>query len=164
MPAPPSLFTANMKISELLLPATVVSDLAATSKTGVLSELAALLVKVHPTLDYDQVLQVLQERETLGSTGIGEGVAIPHGKIRLLDHMLMCFGRHRDGVDFDSMDGRPAHLFFLLLAPEEAAGAHLKALARISKLLRSPGVTDRLLAAGDQAELYSIIIEVDDQL
>lgn len=153
-----------MKIADLLQPAAVAADLAASTKAGVLIELTDLLVGVHPTLSRDQVLQVLNEREALGSTGIGAGVAIPHGKIRQLDAMLMCFGRHRAGVDFDSMDGSPAHLFFLLVAPEEAAGTHLKALARISKLLRSPGVNEQLLAAGDAAELFSLIAEVDAKL
>lgn len=153
-----------MKISDLLRPDAVAADLAATTKSGVLNELTDLLVAAHPELARDQILQVLHEREALGSTGIGDGVAIPHGKIRQLDRMLMCFGRHCGGVDFDSMDGRPAHLFFLLVAPEEAAGSHLKALARISKLLRSPGVSERLLAAASGAELFSIITEVDAKL
>ena len=96
------------------------------------------MLKVENSLDRQEVIRVLQERERLGSTGIGEGVAIPHGKLKDLKRLLISFGRSRSGVDFDSMDGKPAHLFFLLVAPEESVGVHLKTLARISKLLKNP--------------------------
>lgn len=153
-----------MKIVELLDARAVADDMRALDKAGALQELAQVLAGLHAGLDGDELLQILREREGLGSTGIGDGVAIPHGKIRELDRLLICFGRHRTGIDFDAMDGRPTQLFFLLVAPEDAAGIHLKALARISKLLRNEEVRLRLLAAPDAAALYRIIVDEDEKL
>lgn len=153
-----------MKISELLQPAAINPDLRGADKDQILEELAEALLAVTPGLQRDEVLRVLQEREHLGSTGIGDGVAIPHGKLKELDGLLIAFGRHRQGVDFDSMDGKPAHLFFLLVAPENSVGVHLKALARISKLLKSPEVRGRLLAAPGAAEIFSIINAEEEKL
>jgi PTS system nitrogen regulatory IIA component len=107
---------------------------------------------------------VLQERERLGSTGIGDGVAIPHGKLKTLDRLLISFGRSRTGIDFDSMDSKPAHLFFLLVAPEESVGVHLKTLARISKLLKNPEVRRRLIDGGNANDLFRIIADEEDAL
>ena len=115
-----------MKITDLLNPEAIVEELNSTDKNGVLAELTDAIVKTTGNLDRTEVIKVLQERELLGSTGIGEGVAIPHGKLRNIDQLLLSFGRSRKGVDFDSMDGKPAHLFFLLVAPEESVGVHLK--------------------------------------
>ena len=115
-------------------------------------------------LDRDEVIRVLQERERLGSTGIGDGVAIPHGKLKNIEHLMISFGRSRAGIDFDSMDGKPAHLFFLLVAPEESVGVHLKMLARISKLLKSPVVRQRLLEASTGEDLCRIIAEEEEKL
>jgi len=136
----------------------------ASGKSEALVELAETMTGLRPQLDRGELLQVLLERERLGSTGIGDGVAIPHGKLKDLDQLMICFGRHRQGVDFDAMDGRPTQLFFLLVAPEDAAGVHLKALARISKLLRSEEVRRRLLDAVDADTLYRIIVEEDGKL
>lgn len=152
-----------MKISDLLHPAAVAGELRSKGKNDVLAELTDALRQVENALDRGEVLKVLQERERLGSTGIGEGVAIPHGKLRSIDRLLVSFGRSREGVDFDSMDGKPAHLFFLLLAPEESVGVHLKMLARISKLLKSPGVRQRLQQAPKE-DLYRIIAEEEEKL
>lgn len=153
-----------MKIVDLLNAAAITSDLKATGKNEVLAELTDAIVKVEGSLNRDEVIKVLQERERLGSTGIGEGVAIPHGKLKDLKQLLISFGRSRGGVDFDSMDGKPAHLFFLLIAPEESVGVHLKTLARISKLLKNPAVRMRLLEAPDGETLYRIIAEEEEQL
>lgn len=153
-----------MKIADLLNPAAIVGDLKATAKNEVLAELTDAIVKATGNLDRNEVIKVLQERELLGSTGIGEGVAIPHGKLRNIDQLLLSFGRSRKGVDFDSMDGKPAHLFFLLVAPEESVGVHLKTLARISKLLKNPAVRRRLLESSDSESLYHIIVEEEDKL
>jgi PTS system nitrogen regulatory IIA component len=153
-----------MKIADLLNPAAIAADLKATEKNEVLSELTEAILKVEPGLNRDEVLRVLQERERLGSTGIGDAVAIPHGKLRDLNKLLISFGRSRQGVDFDSMDGKPAHLFFLLIAPEESVGVHLKTLARISKLLKSPAVRRRLLEAGSGEDLFNIIVEEEENL
>lgn len=153
-----------MKISELLHPDAIAPDLKAAGKKDVLAELTDAILKVESGLDRDEVIRVLQERERLGSTGIGEGVAIPHGKLKNAGQLLISFGRSRAGVDFDSMDGKPAHLFFLLVAPEESVGVHLKTLARISKLLKNPLVRDRLIEASTAEELYNVIVEEEAKL
>ncbi len=153
-----------MKIIDLLNPAAIVPDLRALDKNGALEELADALVAVEQGLNRQEVLQVLQERERLGSTGIGEGVAIPHGKLPAIDRLFIAFGRSGAGIEFDSMDGRPARLFFLLLAPEDCVGVHLKTLARISKLLKSSAVRNRLLEAAGYEEIYRIISEEEDNL
>lgn len=153
-----------MKISELLNPGAIVAELKATEKNALLEELTAALASVEKGLDRALVVDVLKERERLGSTGIGEGVAIPHGKLKNIDHLMLSFGRSRAGIDFDAMDGRPSHLFFLLVAPEDSVGVHLKTLARISKLLKNAQVRDRLLQAADGSELFRIITEEEDHL
>jgi len=153
-----------MKITELLSPAAITVDMQATDKNSALVELTDAIVGVSEELDREQILKVLHERERLGSTGIGDGVAIPHGKLKNIDNLLLSFGCSKAGVDFDSMDGKPAHLFFLLLAPEESVGVHLKTLARISKLLKNPGVRNSLLAAADTDELFRIITAEEEKL
>lgn len=150
-----------MKIADLLDIRAISSELSSNKKVEVLAEMVDLLRRVQPDLDAAELLAVLIDREELGSTGIGDGVAIPHGKLRGLDRLLMAFGRKQDGIDFDSMDNRPAHLFFLLLAPESEATLHLKALARISKLLRKDDVRRQLLDAPDPATLLNILSQED---
>lgn len=154
----------SVKISELLDPAAIVADLKSTGKNDVLAELAEALVLAHPSLSRDEVLRVLLERERLGSTGIGDSVAIPHGKLKSLDRLLIAFGLSRKGVEFDAMDGKPARLFFMLLAPEDSVGIHLKTLARISKLLKGPSARERLLAATDRQEIFRIVTEEEETL
>ncbi len=153
-----------VKIAEILDPAAIVAELEGTGKEEVLAELTASLVAANPSLNRKEVLRVLLERERLGSTGIGDGVAIPHGKLNNLDQQLMAFGLSRKGVDFDAMDGKPARLFFLLIAPEDAVGIHLKTLARISKLLKSATVRERLQQAADGRQIYHIITEEEENL
>ena len=152
-----------MKLSELLSPEAIVQEMKASGKKEALVELTDALLAGGCKLDRGEVVAILMEREQLGSTGIGEGVAIPHGKLRQLDRLTLSFGRSRKGVDFDSMDGRPAHLFFLLVAPEESVGVHLKTLARISKLLKDGDVRSRLLEAQDSKDIYRIITEEEEQ-
>ncbi len=149
----------SMKISELLNPEAIVADLQATDKNRTLAELTDALVACSADLDRDQVIQVLLEREKLGSTGIGDGVAIPHGKLGGMPELMLAFGRSQSGVDFESMDGQPAHLFFLLVAPEESVGVHLKTLARISKLLKDNAVRQKLLEATDRKAIYQVILD-----
>lgn len=150
-----------MKIADLLDAKAISVELTASNKVEVLTELVDILRRVKPDLDAKELLSVLIDREELGSTGIGEGVAIPHGKIKGLDRLLMAFGRKKEGVDFDAMDNRPAHLFFLLLAPESESTLHLKALARISKLLRKDDVRRQLYDATDSATLLDILSQED---
>jgi PTS system nitrogen regulatory IIA component len=150
-----------MKIADLLDIKAISTELTSSKKVEVLAEMVDLLRRVQPDLDATELLAVLIDREELGSTGIGDGVAIPHGKLKGLDRLLMAFGRKKDGIDFDSIDNRPAHLFFLLLAPESEATLHLKALARISKLLRKEDVRHQLLEAPDVASLLRILSQED---
>jgi PTS system nitrogen regulatory IIA component len=153
-----------MKISEILPDALVVPALQGQTKEAVVRELAEHLAKQHPGIDAGRLVDVLWERERLGSTAIGDGIAIPHGKLAGLRQVLGAFGRHLQGVDFQSLDGRPTQLFFLLVAPEDSVGQHLKALARVSRLLKDRAFRARLLAAPDQGELCRIIREEDERL
>jgi PTS system nitrogen regulatory IIA component len=114
-------------------------------------------------LDQEKVLGVLQERERISSTAIGDGVAIPHGKLPGLDKIYGVFARSQTGVDFKSLDGEPTHLFFVLIAPENAAADHLKALARISRLLKDAEFRQRLMMGKSQQELFKLISEEDDR-
>ena len=148
-----------MKISELLNPQAIVADLQARDKTRALAELTDALIACESSLSREDVITVLQEREKLGSTGIGDGVAIPHGKLAGIPELKLVFGRSHSGVDFESMDGQPAHLFFLLIAPEESVGVHLKTLARISKLLKDATIRKKLMDAVDQQAIYQVIID-----
>jgi PTS system nitrogen regulatory IIA component len=150
-----------MKIEDILAQELVLPDLAARSKTDVLVELATAVSAVHPELERERLVQALEDRERLNSTALGDGVAIPHGKLPGIKRVFAAFARSRQGVDFHSLDGGPTNLFFLLVAPEDSAGAHLKALARISRLLKDASFRTRLLEAPDAATLYDIIREED---
>ncbi|MCK5825641.1 MAG: PTS sugar transporter subunit IIA [Desulfuromusa sp.] len=152
-----------MKISELLDPRAIIADMQAKDKPRALVELTDSLISCEPSLNRDDVISVLQERERLGSTGIGDGVAIPHGKLAGIPELKLVFGRSHSGVDFESMDGQPAYLFFLLIAPEESVGVHLKTLARISKLLKDVTVRKKLQDAPDQAAIYQAILDQEEQ-
>ena len=150
-----------MRIEDILAPELIVPTLTATTKAGVLDELASAVAAQHREIDRTRLLEALDERERLNSTALGEGVAIPHGKLPGLRRVFAAFGRSPAGVDFQSLDGKPTHLFFLLVAPEESAGAHLKALARISRLLKDEGFRSRLREAPDAEALYRTIREED---
>ena len=152
-----------MKITDILSPDMVVADLKGATKPEVLNELAKVLAAKYKEVKLGDLTAVLAERERLGSTAIGDGIAIPHGKLRGVTKIIGVFGRHVQGVDFDSLDGGPSHLFFVLVAPEDSASLHLKALARVSRLLKDGSFRSRLLAAGDSAELYSLIKEEDNR-
>jgi nitrogen PTS system EIIA component len=152
-----------MKITEILSPEMVVPDLAGQNKTEVLRELAKTLASRHREIDLNALTAVLAERERLGSTAIGDAIAIPHGKIRGVKQILGVFGRHIKGVDFESLDGKPTHLFFLLVAAEDSTSLHLKALARVSRLFKDTSFRDRLISAKDAAEIYRLIVEEDNR-
>jgi len=151
-----------MQLADLLKKELVNADIKARTKTAVLAELVNIIIQSGIMLDQNAVVQVLLQREKLGSTGIGQGIAIPHGKINNINDLIVAFGRSIEGVDFESMDGKPAHLFFLLLAPENSAGKHLKALAKISKMLKMDNFRKTLLEAKSQDDLYKLIIDQDD--
>jgi len=150
-----------MKIEDILAEDLVIPALTARNKADVLEELATAVSTVHPELDRARLVQALEDRERLNSTALGDGVAIPHGKLPGLKRVFAAFGRSRPGVDFQSLDGKPTHLFFLLVAPEDSAGAHLKALARISRLLKDPSFRQRLLDGPDANALWTIIRDED---
>ena len=150
-----------MKITDILTEKLVISELHAATKHDALDEMTSVLAAVHPEIDRRKLSHILEEREKLGTTAIGGGIAIPHGKLPGLDHVLAVFGRSPAGVDFESVDGAPTKLFFLLVAPEDSSGMHLKALARISRLLKEESVRERLLTCGDSAGLLRIIQEED---
>jgi PTS system nitrogen regulatory IIA component len=152
-----------MKITNILDETSIIQDLSSTSKKGVLEELSNVLVARGKLPDRDKVVEVLLEREKLGSTGIGDGIAIPHGKMKGIEELVTSFGRSIKGVNFESIDNKPTHLFFLLVAPENSAGVHLKALARISRLLKDSGFRNRLMEASDGQDLFRIIAEEDEQ-
>lgn len=153
-----------MKITDILTEEMVVSGLRGRSKGDVIEELADVVAEHHRgEIDHARLVQALEDRERLNSTALGEGVAIPHGKLPGLKRVVAAFGRSVPGVDFSSLDGKPTHLFFLLVAPEDSAGAHLKALARISRLLKDTSFRTRLMSAPNRAELYRTIREEDDK-
>ena len=152
-----------MKIDGLLQLEDIIPELSAETKEEVLGELAARVASRHSGLEGEEVLRILLERERLGSTGIGDGIAIPHGKLKKLEQPLLAFGRSSKGVDFGSLDGRKVALFFLLLAPEEAVGLHLKMLARISRILKDPDVRKELLEVPDAAAIFHVIRKQDNR-
>jgi len=150
-----------MKIINLLTPERIMPDLHATNKRAVLEELSRTLVEGPDRLTLPAIMEVLLDRERLGSTGIGDNIAIPHGKLPQLSELRLSFGRSLKGVDFDSMDGKPSNLFFLLLAPVNSANLHLKALAKISRMLMSQTFRDNLMKAQGTEEIYHLIAERD---
>jgi PTS system nitrogen regulatory IIA component len=146
---------------DILVKDGVILDLASDTKEAVLDEMARALSAAESALSGDQLLSVLVERESLQSTGIGEGVAIPHGKIPGLPRLVASFARSVKGVDFESIDGRPTHLFFLLVVPEHSGGHHLKALARISRFFRDSEFREKLMEAASLADVFQAIEEED---
>lgn len=149
-----------MRLLDSLRKTSILADVDSHDKKGVLALFADTLADVSGR-SREELLQVLLERERLGSTGIGGGVAIPHGKLKTIDKLLLAFGRSRKGVDFDAMDGRPTHLFFVLITPEGSTGTHLKMLARISRLLKDNSFKERLMSAETRDDLYQIIQSED---
>ena len=127
-----------------------------------MEELAQAICTHAPAVDKSDLVRILLEREKLGSTGIGEGVAIPHGKISSLSQPMISFGRSKKGLDFDSMDAQPAYLFFLLVAPENSAGLHLKTLAKIAKVMKNRAFRKKLMEAKTREEIHDVIVKTDD--
>ena len=152
-----------MKITDILQETSVVGTLVGRSKADVIEELAGVLARDHGEIDRQRLIQALEDRERLNSTALGDGVAIPHGKLPGLKRVLAAFGRSLAGVDFQSLDGKPTHLFFLLVAPEDSAGAHLKALARISRLFKSPPFRQAILSAQTASDIALSISSEDSK-
>jgi len=150
-----------MKILDYLKAEWVIFELKGTDKRTVLKELSEVLVKPCGVSSSEDLVSVLLEREKLGSTGIGEGIAIPHGRLKKLKGFFISFGRSARGVDFDSVDHKPCQLFFLVMAPENSAAENLNLLGRIAKLLKDSSFKRRLTEAKSQKELFEIISEED---
>jgi len=152
-----------MKIVDYLSENDVISRLHASSREGVIEEMVAHLRESGRIDNSEELVSILLDREMLGSTGIGHGVAIPHGRLGGLNEILLVFGRSPDGIEFDAHDGEPVNLFFLLVAPEDSAGLHLKTLARISRIIKNPECREALLGSDDRGVLYHTIEEEDQR-
>ena len=150
-------------IRDLLQDNLIIEELESVDKPGVLREFARLL-KTRKRIDNEEdLVRLLQEREALGSTGIGDGVAIPHCKLPMSAEMIVAFGRTSTGVDYQAMDSRPVFLFFLLVTSEDRPGDHLKALARISRIIKNPALRESLRTAPDRRELQRLIYQEDSK-
>lgn len=150
-----------MKILEVMPKEAILDDLKSQNKKGVLEELVVPLAD-STGLNSEDLVRVLMERERLGSTGIGGGIGIPHGKIKDLESLVLGFGLSHKGVDFESIDGEPTHIFFVLITPEDSTGLHLKLLARISRILKNDHFKERLMHATDRDEILDIIKQEDE--
>lgn len=154
--ARPVFWTIFMALTDLVVPQAVVPSLRANNKKQALQELAARAAVIC-SRNEREVLEVLMQRERLGSTGIGNGIAIPHGKLPRLDRLFGVFARLERPIDFEALDGQPVDLVFLLLAPEGAGADHLKTLARVARLLRTPEVAQQLRQSRDAEALYAVL-------
>lgn len=154
-----------MKVSDFLCSKAVTANLKAATKKEVIEELVDLLVKVGALEKKarSKIIETLLAREALGSTAIGQGIAIPHGKCENIGKLTAALGISKKGVNFDSLDGEPAYIFFLLIAPIDSAGPHLKALARISRILKDKYFRDNLKVAKDEAAILKLISQEDGQ-
>jgi fructose PTS system EIIBC or EIIC component len=148
-------------LTELLTPERIKIPLEATTKDELLRELVDVIARADRVHDADDLLRAVRERESVLSTGIGNGVAIPHGKSGAVPELRMAAGRTVEPVDFDALDGQPVRLFFLLVGPETAAGPHIKALSRISRLLRKESVRDQLVSAASAEDFYRAMLEAE---
>ncbi len=153
-----------MRILNYLSVEGIEPDFEASDKEEVLRKLAAKAVSIADGIDAGEILDILLEREELGSTGIGQGIAIPHGKIPGLKRLCVLLARCRKGVPFEAADSLPVHVVVVLLAPDEAATAYLRVLARVSRVLKIKGVMDRIKNAGDAAEIRQVIGEAENHL
>lgn len=153
-----------MKINDILSLDTILAEIKANNKESVIEELADFLYQKNMVSDKSEVVRVLLEREQLGSTGIGENVAIPHAKMKGIDKIIAVFGISKKGIEFDSLDRKPVNFIFMLIVPENATGTHLKALARVSRLLKNQKFKSCLLQATDNQAIYKIILNEDSKL
>ena len=151
-----------MRILDVLQKEAILKNLKSKDKIGILKELVEPVAHI-TGIGHEDLMRVLLERERLGSTGIGDGIGIPHGKLQNLETPVLSFGLSRKGVDFEAIDSKPAHLFFLLMAPENSTGAHLRMLARISRLLKDSSFRQRLMTAADRRRLYMVIADEDQE-
>ncbi len=139
----------------------VIANLKSSDKEGVLRELAEAVHHRCPQVDIEKMVDVLLEREQVGSTGVGNEVAIPHAKLANLEQLLLCLGRSQKGIPFDAVDKRPVHIFIMILSPKEMAAEYLQTLARVSRLLKNREWRNRLRHAGSAAEMVSLFTAAD---
>ena len=152
-----------MKITDILKKEFIIDNLVSTDKTSVLEELSFFLKSKGLVPEKENLLNALMEREKLGSTGIGENVAIPHAKSSEIDQIITIFGRSIKGIEFDSLDKKPVHFIYLVLAPAKSSGQHLKVLARISRLLKNKSLREAIMNASEANQIYSIIADEDSK-
>jgi PTS system nitrogen regulatory IIA component len=152
-----------MKIREILRDNCIKAQLESENKPQVIKELSRMMAQSYAEIDVANLEEILSERERLGSTGIGNGVAILHGKLANLKHIATGFGRSVQGISFDAQDGEQVHLFFVLIAPKNSASLHLKAMARLSRLLKDAHFRNRLYEADTAAKIYEIIVGEDEK-
>ncbi len=150
-----------MRILDLLTEDFIIPDLQASSKLEVLKEFSHIVGELVSSLEEEDIFRVLLDRERLGSTGVGNGIAVPHARLGSLQRPVLCFGRSLQGVDFDAVDGKPVHLFFVLLTPNTNSGLHIKILAKIAYLLKNDTVRRQLEEARDKEEIMHIIMRND---
>ncbi len=150
-----------MKILDYITKETILTDLQSTDKKGVIDELAEPVAAL-TGLDHREIVRVLIERERLGSTGIGGGIAIPHGKINGIESLVLGFGLSRQGVNFEALDNKSTHIFFLLLSDDNCTGLHLRVLARLSKLLREKSFKEKLMQTDSPNAVISVLKEADE--
>lgn len=146
-----------MRLQSYLKKELIITELSARTKAEVLAEIVENIVKVYPNLDKKKIYDLLMERERLGTTGIGEGVAIPHGKMDGLEEVILVVARSKEGVDFEALDHKPVQIIFLLLAPEENLGEHLKILAHISRILQNEDFRVNFLNSPNKEQLFSLL-------
>jgi nitrogen PTS system EIIA component len=152
-----------MKITDILKKEFIIENLVSVDKSSVLEELSFFLKSKGLIPEKENLLNALMEREKLGSTGIGENVAIPHAKSSEIDQIITIFGRSIKGIEFDSLDKKPVHFIYLVLAPAKSSGQHLKVLARISRLLKNKSLREAIMNASETDQIYSIIADEDSK-
>ena len=152
-----------MKITDILKKDYIIDSLVSNDKASTLEELSSFLKNKGLISNKENLLNALMEREQLGSTGIGENVAIPHAKISEIDQIITIFGRSIKGIEFDSLDKKPVHFIYLVLAPAKSSGQHLKVLARISRLLKNKSLREAIMGAAETNQIYSIIADEDSK-
>ena len=152
-----------MKITDILKKEYIIENLVSTDKESTLDELSSFLKDKGMVSNKETLQSALMEREALGSTGIGENVAIPHAKISAIDQIITVFGRSIKGIEFDSLDKKPVHFIYLVLAPMNSSGQHLKVLARISRLLKNKSLRESIISATEANQIYAIIADEDSK-